>query len=454
MTDKKWLVPDVVNPTETVCVLIEIPNDFKHIAAFFGAIEQLAKAYNWEDSYGDGSLTAFVWRDVIEVAANLVRTGEACMDCEDVRDCLDVDTEGIAQGTAITVIYDLAAENHIDELIELYDDVTPQSVFADIPDTAPSSDATDDTTFCYAVGSFVAFYAALKLNGIVLDEGTGSVWDRIKATAAKIYGKLKATAGSIWDVATGGVPAQDAQDSLYSDAEIDVLACCLRDEMRDAPLTETAWNSALTACESTNNIGVMLLSDNSTRTYIYFLESYNEALIRRVAEGQDLDCVCDLSWCHIIDFTETDGGFVEEPPSFGSNGTWIDGLGWRTEKSWTNFNAFRNISLTLNIEPSIQIESIEYTYNIVSLGTYTLSPTTVVNWLNVNTINRATHDRQFYIDGGTVISYVGDENFDYLQIALINGFMPGPTNDPGGLAYLVSVKFTGVGANPFGDENC
>lgn len=93
MTDKKWLVPDVIDPAEKVCVSIEIPNDLKHIAAFWGALEQLGKAYNWEDSFVDGSATAYVWQDVLEGASEAVRVGENCMlDCEDVEDCLGTST--------------------------------------------------------------------------------------------------------------------------------------------------------------------------------------------------------------------------------------------------------------------------------------------------------------------------------------------------------------------------
>lgn len=89
MSEKKWLVPDVIEPIEKVCVQLEIPNDVKHIAAFWGALEQLNKAYNWEDSYGDGSQTAYVWRDVIADASEKVQIGENCMiDCDEVEACL------------------------------------------------------------------------------------------------------------------------------------------------------------------------------------------------------------------------------------------------------------------------------------------------------------------------------------------------------------------------------
>lgn len=104
MRDKKWLIPDVIDPPETICVQLEIPNDTLHIAAFWGALEQLGKAYNWEDSYVTGSQTAYVWQAIIQTAANFVRIGEQCMpDCNDVEDCLETSTIiNIIEGDVIT----------------------------------------------------------------------------------------------------------------------------------------------------------------------------------------------------------------------------------------------------------------------------------------------------------------------------------------------------------------
>lgn len=104
MKEKKWLVPDVIDPAGKVCVQLEIPNDTKHIAAFWGALEALSKAYNWEDSFADGSATAYVWRDVLADASELVKIGENCMlDCDDVEDCLETSTIiNIIEGDVIT----------------------------------------------------------------------------------------------------------------------------------------------------------------------------------------------------------------------------------------------------------------------------------------------------------------------------------------------------------------
>jgi len=43
----RWVLPVDVNPPDSICFQIPVPNDPQHIAAFLGAIYDLAKPYNW-----------------------------------------------------------------------------------------------------------------------------------------------------------------------------------------------------------------------------------------------------------------------------------------------------------------------------------------------------------------------------------------------------------------------
>ncbi len=75
----KWLLPTVLDPVNTVCVQFQIPDDQAHIAAFWGALKALSNAWNWDDSFNDGSIVAFVWRDVIEQSVLDVKNGVNCL---------------------------------------------------------------------------------------------------------------------------------------------------------------------------------------------------------------------------------------------------------------------------------------------------------------------------------------------------------------------------------------
>ena len=63
----RWPLPDVVNPPDSVCFQINVPNDRFHIAAFLGAIFDLAKPYKWAN---DDAHTAIqvgaVWFKIFE----------------------------------------------------------------------------------------------------------------------------------------------------------------------------------------------------------------------------------------------------------------------------------------------------------------------------------------------------------------------------------------------------
>lgn len=63
----RWVLPDVVNPAETVCFEVAVPNEPHHIAAFRGAMLTLSSAYGWADDPAHTAVAvANVWRGVIE----------------------------------------------------------------------------------------------------------------------------------------------------------------------------------------------------------------------------------------------------------------------------------------------------------------------------------------------------------------------------------------------------
>jgi hypothetical protein len=60
----KWVLPDVIDPPR-ICFQIEVPNDRQHLAAFRGAILNLAAAYKWQDDVAHtAKQVAAVWDDI------------------------------------------------------------------------------------------------------------------------------------------------------------------------------------------------------------------------------------------------------------------------------------------------------------------------------------------------------------------------------------------------------
>lgn len=79
--NRGYLLPDTVDPEDSLCVILHIPDEQKHVAAFWGALETLKKWYSWErDVAKTGKDVALVWNTVIEDARTLWATGECPME--------------------------------------------------------------------------------------------------------------------------------------------------------------------------------------------------------------------------------------------------------------------------------------------------------------------------------------------------------------------------------------
>lgn len=62
----KWVLPEIVNPPRTRCFVINVPDERFHIAAFRGAMLDLASAYKWaDDPAHTARLVALIWKNVI-----------------------------------------------------------------------------------------------------------------------------------------------------------------------------------------------------------------------------------------------------------------------------------------------------------------------------------------------------------------------------------------------------
>jgi len=62
----RFPLPDVINPTNRICVTLNIPDNLIHIGNFWGAIQKLAQARSYSDDPVNPSVdVANVWKDVI-----------------------------------------------------------------------------------------------------------------------------------------------------------------------------------------------------------------------------------------------------------------------------------------------------------------------------------------------------------------------------------------------------
>lgn len=65
LVNYKFPIPDVIDPPDRICLLIEVPNNETHISNLFGAIQTLTQGFSWEDDDAHSAKElAQVWRDV------------------------------------------------------------------------------------------------------------------------------------------------------------------------------------------------------------------------------------------------------------------------------------------------------------------------------------------------------------------------------------------------------
>jgi len=76
----KWVLPDIVDPPR-ICFMVPVPNDRKHIAAFRGALLNLASARHWQDDIDHTALlVAAVWQEIYD-EVNMT----CCDECPETR---------------------------------------------------------------------------------------------------------------------------------------------------------------------------------------------------------------------------------------------------------------------------------------------------------------------------------------------------------------------------------
>lgn len=67
----RYTLPDVVEPSDSVCFVVPVPNDKFHIAAFKGQIKALASAYTWANDPSHTAVdVAHVWREIFDNLEN------------------------------------------------------------------------------------------------------------------------------------------------------------------------------------------------------------------------------------------------------------------------------------------------------------------------------------------------------------------------------------------------
>ncbi len=430
---KDWILPAVIDPPETVCFQIAVPKDDMHIAAFLGALQELAYSYNWEwDGLKSGLAVARVWERQINLSSQAVRIGENCMlDCDEVEDCLETSTIiNVIEGdvTNNTTLIGGNTTNIIDNSSEIITIITGGNDTNVYP-ALPTQSEPDE--LCGASHEVAREIIAL-VEQTVLDVGllTLAAW---LLSWLGIGGWLGTQLSLFWDYILANEIALTGVDfDVYQDQVAEALYCAELDRV--------------TAIADLDPAIPALRRD----ALIKGLESATDAQVALWAFVGSLDTTADCSgfscgWCKEFDFTIDDGGwYAGYDACRGLNvGSYSAGVGWIANYlpgaggCPSNYKA-----LFAHYTIAAQIVQMEITYS--------------QDWTNGSFGNEfgpkpGSGDPIPYADAtDAVLTWNGNRTATDLYIVIYPTFNIGNV----GSATLKKVRIWGTGTNPFGGSNC
>jgi len=262
--DGGWLLPEIIDPPrKSFC--IAIPDEPRHVAAFFGALQSLANWWNWQrDPAHNATLVAQVWRAV----ANNAHTAFYEQECQmyllrqNPDDACQLE-QSIDGGDTWTLAFDFglcippATQILLDQLGTIYNNGWQPSPYAPTDtwihtngDTVARSDQRAGA-LCYAAHQVVGIICESLVRGY---QGAYSLVTLAQAVTAICAPFAVILGGAVLGgiaVAIAEIALSVVQDMVGDDIAIlqntdirETLACVLYEQMSGRPVTAIAFASA------------------------------------------------------------------------------------------------------------------------------------------------------------------------------------------------------------------
>lgn len=282
-----YLLPEVVDP-ERICVQIEIPNDQRHLLAFWGQIEALGSALSWDNDPEHTALpVSAVWRDVYKIARDKFY-GEGCMGC--CPDELEVDYNTYRQ-----------TQINYQQFLRMMDDGDTAASFG-----APSTfDGDASPNRQYALCRTVNRLVHSAFNDAAMALQTAADVARMISFGSPVQ-PISGIVGTAVSTLT-----RQLLRNLASDCDaIREVSCCLREALEGQDTTIENLQGALGGCEfgfgsNQAQIASMVNSviqnrDNARAVIAAMNEDYESAGMESGASAQDCECDCECEDLDIV----------------------------------------------------------------------------------------------------------------------------------------------------------
>lgn len=278
-----YLLPEIINP-ERICVQLNIPNDQRHLLAFWGQLAELGSALNWDNDENHTALqVSAVWRDVYKIARDNFY-GDGCMGC-----CPDELYINVQQYRA-----DQRAQQQLNRMMDDPDIGTAASFGAPSTFNGDNSDARQ-WALCRTINRLIRSTFDTMAMGYNLASDIVEFTQRYFPSAQPLAGFF----AEITNAITGNI-----LNGLANDCEaMRAVACCMRDNLTGQDTTIDNLQNSLGDCNfsfGSNEaqiaymVNSALQSDDNARAFIASMnEDYQSAGSSTGANAQDCDCDCD-----------------------------------------------------------------------------------------------------------------------------------------------------------------
>lgn len=414
-------IPIVINPPERRCIQISVPDDEQHLQIFAGLIRQLSDWQRWQrDPLKRGTLVAQVWREVWE---NIDWNGEDCMGCCPEPTNRRYNSEGqleVSYDGGITWSLAPDADSRMSGII-----------------SPPLAGEDGDEKRCIGAASGMEY---VKQN-LIDDLSAGANYADINAAIIAIIVVLGVTGIGVLIAAAAAaifIAGVSAVQAAFTAGVWDDFQCILYcNSEDDASFTVAGWERVKADILSTFTgvVSAVLYNwVNSVGTV-----GLTNSLRSGFATASDCSaCECEIDWCYEWENLEqSPEWFMATSQPFGNYG-YLYTDGWGTSQIGGVMGTRPDGYSAMIIQSNLTSSNIQQVEVWTTGGAPTLRrvgfPNTYSGFVNMS----------FVVDHWIV---TGSWTVTQLRIF----FECGSLNNP---CKLTKIRLSGLGANPFGEDNC
>lgn len=424
----RWVLPDPVDPPDTICFQINVPNEVHHLAAFYGAIYALTYSKNWQRDAGHTAAQASrVWTKIFDslIAGNCAVPARPLQgieqedfmplrvdcDCNVFVTCCDGTEMQILNATQVQALIN-----------------AQPGVGAEQP-----SPGGGCATYTGLMGAGGQWYLPTQLS-------TGDTieflsWDGVTNDGGNIAWRT-ATGGLFLAGADTGITTTESGDPLNTVPHLKMIASIDGTfyDVFPGPFTVPSGISNASVAFQVNDDPI---AGNSGQISFKVKICNNQA----------------GPWSHTFDFTTSPHGWQQLNGIYAPIGVWTPGIGWVDSDGLSAASAgYRGVIINLpSISPAFSITGAQINFDYHP-GSFASS----ADGVDVDALAGATSNIQINVLHGALPS--ADNQFqsgsaafsgiDQLQIFLIASSTSSGTGGLSGSCAVKSLTINGVGPEP------